>query len=351
MVSSSFPRFSRVRDGLWNCRCPYCGDGKKNKYIRRGYFISDGNSIHFYCHNCNISGKSLPVVLKDFAVHLYDEYRMEVFEDSGTGYTRKKTNTYRGKLTGIVSKTQSANFLGLLSINMLPVTHSAHKYIADRQIPAQYYDKLYYTSNFKQMAESFGIEDVDRLPEDERIVIPFIDDNGQCNVLQGRALNPASYQRYITLKKHETDIKCYGLDTVDKEKTVYVFEGPIDSMFIPNSVASADADLSRVSALIPPDSIYVFDYQPRNTNLLNTIERTIKKGLRVCLLPEILGGKDINDLVKSGISPDKIKNMIEKHSYVGHAASLAFGKWRKVNNNKNKRYFNGTNNTPKFSKE
>ena len=38
--------------------------------------------------------------------------------------------------------------------------------------------------------------------------------------------------------------KLFGLDEVDVSKTVYVTEGPIDSMFVDNCIAMAGSDLA-----------------------------------------------------------------------------------------------------------
>lgn len=342
MISGYFDMFRQVRDGLWNCRCPYCGDSKKNKFLRRGFFKVEQGDIFYYCHNCHKSS-SFPFVLKDYAPNLFDEYKLEVFNESRPSAKRKQETSYdfsNTRLDIMSANTIKKNydFLGLLSVADMPDTHSLKQYIKGRQIPEKYYKKLFYTNNYSELAKTFGYENYERLPEDERLVIPFYDSDGEIEVIQGRDLSGTSHMRYITIKKYESSVKCYGLDEYDSSQQGYVFEGPIDSMFIDNAVASADADLTRVCEVVKNDPIFVYDAQPRNVNILNNIQKAIDMNLSVCLLPEIEGGKDINDMILEGRTPDEIKIMIHQHTYKGLKAKLAFGEWRKINNNKRSPY-------------
>ena len=44
--------------------------------------------------------------------------------------------------------------------------------------------------------------------------------------------------------------KLYGLDKVNLTEKIYVVEGPIDSMFIDNSIAMAGADATKLLATV-----------------------------------------------------------------------------------------------------
>ena len=58
--------------------------------------------------------------------------------------------------------------------------------------------------------------------------------------------------------------KLFGLDTINFDKTTFVFEGPIDSMFIPNSVATAGGDsVSALSGFDKKNMVIVYDNEPR----------------------------------------------------------------------------------------
>ena len=39
LLSPNLSQFKKKKDGLYNFRCPYCGDSQKNKLKARGYLI------------------------------------------------------------------------------------------------------------------------------------------------------------------------------------------------------------------------------------------------------------------------------------------------------------------------
>ena len=52
LLSPRLGKFKRVREFLWNSRCPLCGDSQKNKNKARLYFYQKKNSLFVKCHNC-----------------------------------------------------------------------------------------------------------------------------------------------------------------------------------------------------------------------------------------------------------------------------------------------------------
>jgi len=120
--------------------------------------------------------------------------------------------------------------------------------------------------------------------------------------------------------------KIYGLDTVRTDAPVYVTEGPFDSTFIPNTIAmcGADADVSRWGI---SDPVWIYDNEPRNTEILNRISRTIEAGDKVVIWPSSIKEKDINDMVLSGLD---VKSIVESNIYSGLEAKLKFTTWKKI---------------------
>lgn len=346
-IRSSFSIFREMGADKFNVRCPFCGDSQRDEHKARGYFLPKDDGLMYYCHNntdCNTSFYKVLEKLDPFALK---EYIKERFHDGANRSVLKvkKNRTTNGEGIKFFASSKSLyEFMGLPSINMLPSDHIARQYVEGRQIPAEYHNKLFYTSNFRQLAMEFTgqSEDEVKVPSDERLIIPFFNDELDVRVLQGRALN-LSTMRYISLKKDDKDVKCYGLDKLDKHKPIIVVEGPIDSMFLPNCVASADADLTRISDYVTNDAIYVFDAQPRNKELVKNIEKTINKGYRVCLLPAEFGAKDINEMIKSGThTSESLTALIYSNSLRGLGAKLRFKDWKQLpTNNNNKGYNNG----------
>lgn len=55
LLSPRLERFAWKKQDLANCRCPLCGDSKKNKTKARGYFYHKQNDMFYRCHNCGAS--------------------------------------------------------------------------------------------------------------------------------------------------------------------------------------------------------------------------------------------------------------------------------------------------------
>ena len=120
--------------------------------------------------------------------------------------------------------------------------------------------------------------------------------------------------------------KIYGLNTIDKNETVFITEGPFDSTFIRNAIAmcGADADVDRWGISNP---VWIYDNEPRNREILSRIERTINSGAKVVIWPDNIDDKDINDMVMSGLN---VQSVIESNIYSGLEAKLKFTTWKKV---------------------
>jgi hypothetical protein len=142
---------------------------------------------------------------------------------------------------------------------------------------------------------------------------------------QGRALNPDSKLRYITIMLDEDAPKVYGLDKVDKTKDVFVTEGPFDATFLTNSIAmcGSDVDLSCYDYRF----VFVFDNEPRNRQIVNKIDKTISQGQRVVIYPKGIIDKDLNDMVLSGLD---VQEMVKSNIYSGLEAKLKLNEWKKV---------------------
>jgi hypothetical protein len=120
--------------------------------------------------------------------------------------------------------------------------------------------------------------------------------------------------------------KIYGLDEIQKDKTIYITEGPFDSTFIPNSIALCGAD-GDVGKWIDGDVVWIYDNEPRNSEILSRISRVIEMGQKVVIWPSSIKEKDINDMVLSGLD---VQSVIELNTYSGLEAKLKFTTWKKI---------------------
>ena len=126
---------------------------------------------------------------------------------------------------------------------MLEADHAARKYLESRKIPD--IDLFYYAEEFGNWVHSID-PTYSTLPNDERIVIPFVNKAGELIAAQGRSLsNSKNAIRYITVKFCKEGRAIYGEDRLDYSKKVYVVEGPFDSVFLDNGIALAGCELAN----------------------------------------------------------------------------------------------------------
>ena len=313
LVSSRLQKFKRVKDNLYNFRCPICGDSQKNKNKTRGYIYQVKNNTNFKCHNCGAS-MSFNNFVKTVDPTLHKQYTLEKFKEGHTGRN----------FVVEAPKLEFAKPVFKKSINLPKASTDprAKEYLENRKIDP---DKFYFADKFMEWTNTQK-RTFDTITRDEsRIVIPMYDRDKNLIGFQGRALGK-SLTKYITVMLDEEAPKIYGLDTIDKKLPVYVVEGPFDSTFVNNSVAlcGSDGDLGYLKG---SDLILVYDNEPRNREIVNRIERCIERNQRVVIWPNNIIEKDINDMVLAG---HDVMSVLKSNTYSGLEAKVKFNSWKKV---------------------
>jgi hypothetical protein len=274
---------------------------------------------------------AVPNFIKMIDQNLYNEFVMEKLKD--------EKSPERTDLESFVDKMKKPVFLkegplkGLKKVSQLSPDHRVKKFVDARRIPTPFHAKLFSCPNFKRFTNNLvpGKFDDDSLERDEtRLLIPFFDTTKKVHAYQGRALG-TSKVKYITIILDESVPKVYGLDTCNFDRTVSVFEGPIDSMFVPNSIATAGGDLvSAIQSFDKKNLVVVYDNEPRSKETVKKLDKAILQGYNVCIWPENMEHKDINDMVLAGLSSEFIQHIIKTNTYRDLAAKLALTKWSKV---------------------
>ena len=315
LVSGSLERFKWKKDSLATCRCFKCGDSQKNKSKTRGYFFEHKGNYVYKCHNCGFSC-NLYSVLESVSPSLCKEYAFEVYKEKNPII---KSEPVKEKREPVFTN------LGT-RLDLLNADHKAVKYVESRRIPKEKYSNFYYTSDFGKIMQSFDREG----KEEERLVIPFYDESGKLIGVQGRAFSENAI-RYITLKQEGCERLWYNLDKVDPHSTVYVTEGPIDSMFMSNGIAMQGAGwIESMPAKIQKSKIiFIFDNEPRNKEIVDLIGKYVDSGRNVVIWPDEINKKDINDMVLAyGLSITT--KIIINNVYSGLTAKMKYTKWKKV---------------------
>ena len=163
-----------------------------------------------------------------------------------------------------------------------------------------------------------------------RLIIPFYDESGKLFAFQGRAFGKEQ-PKYITIKLDESKQKVYGLERVNFLQPIKVVEGPLDSLFLDNCLASAGADLKNVKKSLPEDQItYIYDNEPRNREIIKHMYSVIDKGYSLVIWPDDLKHKDINDMIISGLTSEQITDIIHNNTFSGLAATAKLDFYKRV---------------------
>ena len=327
LMSNRFRNF-KEKNNQFNLSCPYCGDSTKNKFKARGYLLSKKGQYFYYCHNCSVSKKFDQFIL-DHDPMLYREYRLEKLKDSSVLEKSENIST-----SNVTTSTAFPNYRKagsplrkLKKVSQLDWDHPVKKYILKRMIPNKYHAKLFYCPKFYQWTNTLVPGKFKEESKDEpRLIIPFLDEKGNMFGFQGRSLSAESNLRYITVMLDESRSKLYGLDDVDSGKTVYVVEGPFDSMFVSNAVAMAGSDVT-----VPfKDVVMVYDNEPRNAEIVKKMEKSVNQGRKIVVWPSKISHKDINDMVIAGLRCADIRLIIQNNTFSDLSAKMALNVWKRI---------------------
>ena len=198
----------------------------------------------------------------------------------------------------------------------------------NRQIPSHTHHELFLAPKFYEWVNSLVPNKFPSLDGDHpRLVIPFFDEQDRMFAFQGRAFGK-EIPKYITIVLDSEKDKIYGLNNVDWNKKVYVVEGPIDSLFLDNCIATAQSDLRIKNK--KDNVILIPDNEPRNKEIVKRMINAVDKKFNVAVWPKTLKYKDINDIIISGKTSAEIQTLISNNTHCGLTALQNINNWKRI---------------------
>ena len=329
LISNRLDRFKKTKANHWNFRCPLCGDSQKSKYKARGWiFPKDKGGLLYHCHNCNMT-LGVDKLIETVDPIIYQEFVREKLAEGLAPSQRSKTEaelfTEKMKPPVFIKKTPLHQ---LKKISQLSHNHPAKQYVNARGIPNKYHSKLFYCPRFIEWTRNIDKDLIRDHPgfDEPRLVIPFLDEDSNLFGFQGRSFKSVGL-RYLTIMIDKNKPKIFGLDTCDRSKTHFILEGPIDSMFVDNSIAMAGGSIDW--NYINEHSVFVFDNEPRSKETCTKIEKIIDKGYKVVIFPEFIKSKDINDMIKNN-ETDDTNALLCGNISSGLEAKIIYTTWKKI---------------------
>jgi hypothetical protein len=290
---------------LMNGRCPICNEGNR-KNSMRFYLYEKNGSFNVECKNCFYS-KRFTNFLKEYHPDRMDSMKYLYIEKikDGTIFTKLPDIVEPERLPSDNIHEFLKNFFATSCIKLNePQDHilkeklrlNAIKIMNDRFIPERFWKDYYFcfTGNFVW-----------------RIILPFVNDKGLFYNFQARDIHPKPDQerknkKYIFAQFDEMpmpDDKIYNKYNVDKEKTVFICEGILKSLFLPNSIALCNANVRGARSdeikKIFPKRIWVLDSPWKDKTGLDAAKKLLFDGETCFIFPkEHKDCKDVDELAK-----------------------------------------------------
>lgn len=337
ILSGRLRNFKRLNDKTYNFSCPICGDSTKSKRKARAYVYDKKGQARFHCHNC---GRDFPIgiLFQEVDTQLYSDYQIERISEGLWTPSGRRRKSGGESIQAPVKVQRTALPIDsppdFLSVLTLAADHpKARAVLEKRVIPGDKYKHFYHCPLFYHWVNwvkpgTFEKKALDR--DEPRLVIPFLDKKGMMYALQGRSYQGSSEAKYITIRVDDSVPKVFGLYDADRTKTVYAFEGPIDSMFVDNSVAFAGGNHAALSGFEKTRTVVVYDNEPSSPHTIKKMERAIRDGHPIVIWPKSIVEKDVNDMVIAGMPRAHLEDILLGSTYSGLSAEAELSFWRRA---------------------
>lgn len=306
-LNHSHPTKREVKDhqDRLNFACPYCGDSTKNNRKKRGNLY--WNDLYYHCYNCD-EHRPLNFFLQDFNEKLDTKDNINVIN-----YINENKKDYSLGVSLDFHLFEKIEKLALsfediaLGYNIYPInenTYRAYPYLRSRMLHKKL-NRFGYDPRRKELY-------IFNLTKDKKIIGFQVRKLTNSYGPKYRTYDIERIYEKLNIKLDVTEDEIYSLNKIsilfgilqtDLNRKFTVFEGPIDSMFIPNSIGLGGVKKDITDFTDIPHTRYFFDNDSKGKNKM--IEK-IKKGNYVFLWERFLDKynikpnkvKDLNDLIK-----------------------------------------------------
>lgn len=308
--------------GVYNAECCICHEGSSSGSKRRLFYFPAER--YFYCFNCSrswseinwlqeVTGKSFHEILKD--TKSFDTSVNLVTMLSSVDETKETVSipVIPEDSVDIFDSSQCDYYAGTSQYKVLL---KAIDYCRRR--------KLFTAVN---RPASLYISFTDYVHKN-RLIIPFYSVDNKIESYQSRSLCGDEYPKYLT----KFGDKClYGENNIDPTVPyVFIFEGPIDAMFVKNGVAIGGSTLTEkqetfLNRCFGQEIIYVYDNDNNNKEMDKKIKTLIDKNKKVFIWPkELQKFKDINEICCQLDIDEFPYKFIVDNSFTGIEAKMKF---------------------------
>lgn len=276
----------------YNFECPVCNEGKSAGKKRRGFYIPAQDIVH--CHNCDWHSRPAKWIQQVTG----KSYRDVCIENSEFFSSADATINFYNK-TSDTSAPKRACTLPEDSINLLALEETTYYKSNTKVQGAIKYIRSRRLHSAKHCPKAIYYSIKDKIYPDA-VCFPFFNISNKIDYFQVRELDPKAKSKY---RGSLGDKTLFNVNKVDPEFLyIFLFEGPIDAMFIKNAVAMAGTNLtakqeSQLNMFPLHKRIWCLDNQRVDETSRKLTLKLLDKGESVFVWPEKYKRfKDINEL-------------------------------------------------------
>lgn len=278
-------------NNVYNFECAICNEGKSKGKKRRAYYMVEQG--YFYCHNCNQQYNAIDWI-KTVSNMPFEKIMQEVNEKEY--FSKIPKVEIKNPIKIDVLPEDSINLFDEQQTNYYinnNIVKEARLFIKNRRIN---------TAINKPRALYISLKDP---IHKNRVCIPFYNERDKIIFYQTRSIfKEDEIDKPKYLSKLNSDKSIYGLNTINNSYDyLFIFEGPIDSMFTVNGIAIGGTSISslqddQLKKYNLFNKIWVLDNEVKtNENVKQRIIQLIESGERVFIWPDKLKKfKDINEV-------------------------------------------------------
>ena len=234
-LAHSYDPSYRKQDNTYNAGCPVCKEGKSYGKKKRLFFYPSSNTFH--CFNCSKTWSAYSWITNVCNLSK-EELDNEILSNE---YSTDISN----KITENKTFKREVPDLPYDAINIFDVVQQ--KYYSNNKFFNQAFEyarnRRLDTAINKSPNLFLSLTD---FSHKNRLCIPFYDRNKKVVFYQTRSIDKTE-PRY--LGKYGSDKTVFGIDRVSNDiPYIFMFEGPIDAMFVKNGVSLAGLTMSKIQA-------------------------------------------------------------------------------------------------------
>jgi len=251
----NIPLLRETNNQKFECKCVNEQCKSRPGARKAGFFWSnERNSYIYHCFKC---GLTLPLYtfLKRYFPDKYISIQIDKqqnVEQTQSPLTIKITNEQIKQFVQQLFKTKQ--IIPLNECNDEEIIN----YVTNRQIPRQHFHRLFVTNNFfnihqqiKTILENHKGKQFElKQEQDKRLMWMFKTHTGDIVAFQGRRVDKKEPRYIITRFSNEEQRLIGGLEYMNINEQLFIVEGFIDSLFLPNAVSLNGLHFPSITYLV-----------------------------------------------------------------------------------------------------